>query len=361
MALLFTDGFDCYGTGTGVLNGLFWKWGVTPTTGISGTSGFSQGNAITMTDEELIAPRFVDSQTLICGFWFKRAAGVTGDFAKIYDSTVLHSVLRITPAGEIQAYKNDRIVSDISPEVEVVYGTGLTTIVAETWYFVEWKLYVHATAGIVHVKLNNVDEILATNQDTMYGFSSGNLYVNEFGLVGQTGGYSFDHLYVVDSTGSPNNTFLGSVQIQSIRPTSNGHYSEATPVGAGDNYLAANDATPDGDTTYNNALSSDKDTFVLADTTLNGTIIAVTRNVLARKDEAGGAVQRTITRINERNYYGTPQPVYDSYLYNVEIAETNPSTSVTWSKSSVDGAEFGYERVDIGGGVVAAGEAVLGG
>jgi hypothetical protein len=364
MTVIFTEGFDCYGTGTGVLDGLFWKWGVTPTSGVSGVSGFSQGNAISMNgigafDNELIAPRFANSQTLICGFWFKRGTGVTGDFAKIYDSTVLHSALRITPAGEIQAYKKDLNVSNI--EVEVVYGTGLTTIVAGTWYFVEWKLYVHSTAGIVHVKLNNVDEILLTNQDTMYGFSSGNLYVNEFSLIGRTGGNVFDHLYVVNSTGSPNNTFLGSVQIQSVKPTANGYYSETTPIGAGDNYSAVNDTTPDGDTSYNKALSSDKDTFVLADTTLNGTIISVTRNVLSRKDEAGSAVQRTITRINGTNHYGVVRPVYETYQYNMEIAETNPSTSVTWSKSSVDGAEFGYERVDIGGGIVAAGEAVLGG
>ena len=164
MAVIFTEGFDCYGTGSGVTTGLGAKWGIVPTSGITGVTGFSQGLAVNMTSGELISSRLPNNQTAIIGFWFKRSASAIGDFCRLSDG-FYDWVLRMKSNSTIEAYKED--LSGVTL-VEVIFGSGTATISNDTWYFIEWKLYVDNINGSIQVRVNGKDDINLTGLNTQW-------------------------------------------------------------------------------------------------------------------------------------------------------------------------------------------------
>jgi hypothetical protein len=239
-------------------------------------------------------------------------------------------------------------------KLQVGGGTaGPTTIATGTWYFVELKVFINGASSTYELHLNSASEIASTV------YSGGSTGINNisftagippagFGSGHFNGQYSFDDLYVLDWSASPNNDFLGDVVVETILPSADGGHTDFTPNSGTAHFSRVNEASgtyPDDDTSYvaSNTVGN-RDSYAYGDlTTLAGTIFGVQRNLYLRKDSAGTRTVKPSTRISGTDYDGSAISPSTSYGYASDIQETNPATSAAWTISDVNGAEHGLK------------------
>jgi len=88
-------------------------------------------------------------------------------------------------------------------------------------HYVEMKVYSHATAGTIDVRINNCPVLSLTSVNTIAGGKA-----TARGGIGATNQIQYgrylmvDDYYVADGTGNTNNDFLGPVRIQTVWPVS---------------------------------------------------------------------------------------------------------------------------------------------
>jgi hypothetical protein len=174
------------------------------------------------------------------------------------------------------------------------------------------------------------------------------------GVVAQSGQLSgnpnmvyFDDLVLLDTTGgAPTNTFLGDVRVLTTFPTGAGNLTQWTPL-ASTNWSQVSETAMDSDTSYNySGTNGQIDLFTqggLAVTPL--TIFAVKIRCASKLDSAGGDTLAGELRSASTNYVSAAQPVLSTYSYLDFIWTTDPGTGVAWTKTGVNAAQIGYNRV----------------
>ena len=146
MALLWTEGFEKYGTGT-ITTEVAASWGqitggiLTATGRFGGLGGFLTGN------DSMTKVLDDDYTTLILGFAVRMSdldASATEPFVDMRDGTT----------------SNCRVYVDTSKRLVIVYGNS-TTVVTDylfywnNFYYIEIKLVVDSSSGSVIVKVDN--------------------------------------------------------------------------------------------------------------------------------------------------------------------------------------------------------------
>ena len=109
------------------------------------------------------------------------------------------------------------------------------------WNYLEWRVYLHASAGTVEVRLNQAVIISLTGINTGV---SGNIHA-EFGCGAETSQqFDIDDMYVLDDGGTDTEyqSFLGDVCVKGALPTSDGSPSAWTPSTGTDRYAVVDDA-----------------------------------------------------------------------------------------------------------------------
>jgi len=221
-------------------------------------------------------------------------------------------------------------------------GTGVATLVAGAWYYIEIKLVVSATVGSVELRINgsSTPDILAT------GLNTGTTNVDGIRLGGDYSGYhDHDDLYLVDTSGSaPTNTFLGEVKIETIRPTSDG-----TNTAWVNGYANVDDSTShdDDSTIISSFTPGEKETYGLADlATATGTVFAVQTNLVARKDNAGAKTIAPVIRTGGTDYDGTTTAgLSSSYLDYRQLYDRVDPSGADWTIATVNAMEAGVKEV----------------
>ncbi|MFA5040733.1 MAG: hypothetical protein WC464_03770 [Bdellovibrionales bacterium] len=336
MALRFIDGFDHYTT----LTAMAYKWTSFTYNPTPNTAGRRSGSLAVSTGNSSFT-KTLDSQSIwILGFAFKASTVPTGDraFVSFFDSSSSVQIeFDLSTGLLIKAYRGGGVT---------LLATATAALVPATWCYLEFKITIADSSGIIEVRKDGVT-ILSYTGDTKYSSSLSTACNFWLGGGNGSGTYIFDDLYICDGTGTINNDFLGDVRVDTLYPTAAGASAQFTPVGDATNYSNVDDATPDTDTTYNYADTADySDSFVCGDvSTLGATVYGVQANLLARKDDAGTRTIAALSRISGTNYAGAALALSDSYVNLPQIWQTNPATSSAWTESSINGAEFGYKVV----------------
>ena len=336
MSLLFCDGFDHYATAQ-----IPTKWSQQGTSAnwpsISSSGGRFGGGYLETGWTGYVRTTLTSRATWIIGVaaFFNRLEGLGSGWALIslLDSGTVHVYVRFDAARHLQVVRGDG----------TVLGTGSTVVAVESWNYIEMKATIHDSAGVVVVRLNGVVELNLTSQDTRNG---GNSTADAFQLGSQTSGDCyFDDVYACDDSGSANNDLLGDIRVVALAPTGAGNYSQFTPS-TGSNYQNVDDATPDGDTTYNSdGTVGHIDTYAFSDISQTGTIKAIQHLVYASKDDAGARSIAPVQRSGSTDYVGTTAVLASHYAYVREVVELNPATSAAFTIAEVNAAEFGVTVV----------------
>jgi hypothetical protein len=264
----------------------------------------------------------------------------TGIIFGVGEGTTLHTELRANGAGRLTVTRNGTLLA-----------TGSTTTLAtNTWYFLEYKTTISDTVGVVQVQVNGASESLtfvtgnATNQDTRNGGAGTVTSFSIYQQTSATAGYA--GVFLLDSSGSNANDFIGPCQFVVRRPTTAGNSAQFTG-NFGPNWANVADDIPDEDSSFNASTTAGHiDLFEGDDIPVSsGTVIGIQHNLRVKQDGGAGRTVRPKTRISSTNYNGTTVATSGSYATIIEPASVSPATSSAWTISEINGAEFGYELV----------------
>jgi hypothetical protein len=227
-------------------------------------------------------------------------------------------------------------------------GTTTLAISSAAYYFLEFKVTIHASAGAVKVRINNAVALNLTGINTK---ATANATANElvFGYVRLANAVGavqdLDDLHIYDGQAGAITDCIGDCRIDALHPVAD-VVSDFTPSAGVTNYPNVDDSTPDGDSTYNESTTVsnvDRFTFETLPALTSPTIYAVKVSLYARNPEPG---VRTITAQAESNAStadGTSHSLGGTYLSYYDLFEEDPDTSAAWDQAGINGGSFGYK------------------
>lgn len=340
MSLLFMDGFDHYASGD-----VRQKWPTSNSNFAVATSGsrFNSGQYATYSNsgsQWSIARNIASMDTWIVGLsLYINNLGNQHTFIRLLDAGSDQVNLRVNTSGTLSVVRGGTNGT--------VLATSTGTLAVGTWYFIEFKVKIHNTAGTAEVRVSGTNSgwINASGLNTR---NTANSQADSLRLGSENGnGPRIDDVYVCDINGSINNDFLGDCRIETLYPDGDGNSTQFTPS-SGLNYQCVDDSTPNGDTDYVSSSTADNiDTYTLGN--LSGTpasILGVQTHLSARKDDGGSRTFQSVLRISGTNYFGSSTfSAADSYLFYSQIFEQNPAISAAWLGSAINGMEAGVKLV----------------
>lgn len=288
-------------------------------------------------------------------FGANEATGIFGFAFKRTNLGVAHNMLALRDAGTVQCFLGMNAANQFvvcRNTTANVLGTSTATIVSNTWYYVEfkWKITDTIAAGDMEVWLDGVKILDITSGDSK---NTANAYATDLLVGGDVGGSTtyqmyFDDFYWFDLTGSLNNAVKGAVRVQSLLPTGDGNSSQFTGSDGNsiNNSLLVDETTPNGDTDYVESQTvGNKDLYATADTVAaTNTIHAVIVNHVVKKTDTDAREIVAVVRTAATDFDATANKVLSSgYVNHQSVFEQNPNGSIPWTKTTVDGAEFGLK------------------
>jgi hypothetical protein len=333
MALLFIDGFDHYGT-----NDFFRKWSNGQILSVSSTLGRRGGGGVIR--PECYKNLSTNYSTLIAGlavYLSEFLVGLPHVIVTFSQGSTRLVTLAATSAGEIAVWNSSgNIIGRTKP--------GLISLA--TWAYVEVKAVTGTTTGAIEVRVNGVSELVLTNVNTSsstftsVGFSG----ISNTAVMG--GNSRVDDLYVIDTSGTSNNDFLGDCRVDAYMPTSEGPTQSWTPTPAGVHYTTVDEIPINSADYVESATAGAVELFGYTDlVNIPLNIFGVQVNSAARKTDAGSRYINSAARIGGTDYVSANLAVSDTTTYLHSIWDKSPATSAAWTRAEINGTDFGVKLV----------------
>lgn len=345
MALLFMDSFDHYASADlpdkySAASGAT----IVAAAGRRSSSGL-RTNGGSQTVSKALA---VSGNVAILGIAMKMSAlggGSNSGYVQFLSAGTVQMMFTVNGSGFWQAYRRD-----------LPFGTLLGTasgspLVAGTYAFVEFRATIHASAGTVDIRINGINVLSLTAQNTS---QSGAAAWDSIALFGGSS-VDWDDLYVLDGSGSsPLNAFLGDCRVDPSYPTGpsadGAPHTQWTPS-AGANWSCVDETAPNDDTDSVTASATGlKDTYAVTDApVVGGTIYGVQLLWNIKKLDTGTCSVAPIVRGADNSSVvgdatGTAQNPTTTYAYQSQVYGQNPRTSAAWTEAGFNAAEFGLTR-----------------
>lgn len=356
MALKFLEGFEQYQTGVDLTtlmpqmranDGYGWTY-VSNTVGVRivtspartvQTSG--NGKALHLNMGNLAACMSLPSLTdLILG-------------AAVYpagpDACRIFSICRetgLSPSTGIRIVRNsDHSLSCIRNSDSVTLGTSAASVLSTaSWSYIEVRVKLSATVGEVEVRVNGnstpvlnlsgVNTAGGASSYTVLSLMSSNPFTNYF-----------DDLYVCDTTGTVNNTFLGPISVYTLRPSGDASV-QYNPTGAASNWDCVNDDFPDNDTTYVSTSTTGAidyyqlDNLPISPTSIPGVIV----QGRTKMSDPGARSLKLRAKVSATSAAGAAKTLTQgNYTTDFSVFEKQPDGTSAWDTTSVNSLEAGYE------------------
>lgn len=304
------------------------------------------------------------------GNFTSRIAGVVSGYAMRLTSTTGRSCTLWAPASALTVHMHQartqasqgelftlsepgqthiRVFRTADGKISVRASNG-TSVLAESAPL-GWDLNFHHLA--VYVKIDNsagevqawgdgVEIIPLTGSlDTRNG---GTGVVSGLGFPApgvNNGSTDYDNVHIWDG-----NDFKGDTRVIGQIVDDMGTNSDWTPSPSGTNKEAIDEATQDGDTTYNfSGTATDRDTFEFPAVGVGvaALVHAVVPYVIARKDDSGTrGIKVAMLANGTDDYDGSDQALNTGYSVYREVYEENPDTTSDWTVGAVEAMEYGY-------------------
>lgn len=355
MALKIIEGFD-HLSGATQMAAKGWTLGTVSLAGPGGTNSVSAqtgrvagkccrlsilGNSNVGTEDLSFFHKSLPASlaTVICGFAVK--------FPSVPALTVQNPEMFAFAAGTTRTLRIQLNQSSMKLEVRnssnTLIATGTTVLSTGSWYYIEVKLFVNGASGTCEVHLNGATEIASTVGN--FGSTSIDAVQCEWvTLRNVTSTCDFDDLYVVDTSGSVNNTFLGDVRVATSFPSGAGASAAWTPL-SGANYTNVDENPPTDDTDYIASSNvGDIDTYAFDDIPAGSVVAGIQTCLYARKDDAAVRQIAPVVRQSGSNDVGTTHTLGTSYAFFTQIRETDPAAAA-WTVSNVNGDEYGVKEI----------------
>jgi len=328
MSLLFFDGFDGYDAIDDLT--AFGNWSVV-SGAISSSVRVGTGKSVNLGSANQSIIKTVGDQagkTLYIGFAFTKVTA-TGSFFGVHSTASSDSpqcYLRINALGFIEIVAGG-----------VLVATGITALQLNMWYYIECKILVANTGGVCEVKIDGAVDCSFTG-DTQWQSTNTVLQIR-WGQQPATETHNFliDDIYILNSDGTANNTYLGEQRCEIMTPTSDSSVAWTRNTGA-TNYSAVDDAigAPDDNTTYvSSSTSTQKDEYGLSNLTGVAAVAGVKLITRAEKNDVNPLSFKHGIKSGATNQ----QVAYTlgiGYANFIDIFETSDGATTAFTSTTVD-------------------------
>jgi hypothetical protein len=344
MAIVFQTSFDHYTTITHRFNS---STGAGPPEISAGTGRNSTNSLRFPTDSQANPPQVAKTlPAALTDVWFAFAyktpalppsgtAGVIRVIAAIRDAGVVQDELILLPDGTLKVRNG----------AEIVLGTTSDfSMLINTWYHIEWYIRVDNSAGLVQVRINEVEKLNVSSQDTQF---TTNNTISEIVLKHSVANAATNDAAYFDDVAISNSGFSGDVEVGAFLPTGVGSANVWSVVGASSSYEATDETTPNSNTDYINTTNvGDTTLFTYASLSSTSVVHAVVPLPFAEKEDAGSATIASVVKVGSTSYTGASKaPSLNSYEYHPDILMTNPATGITWTYTEWNSIEIGPTRL----------------
>ncbi len=338
MALKWVDGFESY---SNLISWIQYRYAsfIAPTATF--VTGRALGNALNMNGTQLITPTFSNLNEYIVGFAFRNVnlgvSNVNMPVVEFRDGTAQQITVTFNPST--------RLFSIFRGANATLLATGTFSITTGAWYYIEARVVVDPTVGVATVKVNTVTDSTFSGNTQV----TANSYANTIAwkgpaAIGLGGAYQLDDIYINDSTGAVNNTFLGDMKVEAVNVIDSGFYTQwGVNVPGTPNYQAVqvlNDGLYISSNTAGNKDSYDCSSLNF----ISSNIAGVSAVYWGRNTDSTVHAIQSLIRISVTDYVGSVVPITDTaFRAYQQIWETDPSTLAAWTIPGVGAAEFGVE------------------
>lgn len=223
-----------------------------------------------------------------------------------------------------------------------IHGTSTEVLSDDVLYHIEFQVYLHASAGEVHVRVNGEPFLDVTGIDTLsitpVGFG---IMAENSGGSSTSNGFYIDNLFVWKDEGPYSNTWVGEKFVDTLFPNEDLSPQDWSLSAGSDAYDLINNV-PASDSSY---VESDTvgdisafglEPYEYAD------VIAV--QTIVRAAKTGTEDTEIGVRLS-----GEPSAPHvltqDQQLMYPDVWETNPATSLPWDPSDINNLQIEIERV----------------
>ena len=343
MATIFADGFDWYLTADASK-----RWTISAQATMTTGPGYARAPS-----GQGCYPGFTGANTvpgpIYKAFGANYTGGVVGFAFNLGTTTNVSRVIATIADGtaeQISIRTNSSGVLTVS-RAGTLLATGSTVLSTSTWYYIELKFTIHASAGVIELHLNGATEIASTS--SLNTRATANTQWNAVGLGTSSANsvyYLYDDLYVLDTSTGSNTDFLGPIRVVALYPAGAGNYAQWTPNG-GSNDGSVSETYNDEDNSFNQSATANQiDSFVFQDLpVVSGSVFAIQHILVARQDAGAARTIAPLQRSGGSDYVGTTKALSTTYQFLTDIKDVNPVDSAAFEVADVNGAEFGYKLI----------------
>lgn len=298
--------------------------------GIKSDAGRISGVSVKSISSNGMALKYgTTDNTIIFGFGFKSN-----------NWSVTDNIVRLTDVAGNEHLKIQIVTPD---EWQVIVPAGTYTTndnsgAADTWYYLECKIVI-AESGSFDFKINGVTKLTQSGIDTRANSDGSSCFL--FFLEELTRIHWVDDVYICDSTDDKHNDFLGPCRVIGLFPSGNGSINNFVPD-AGDNYEMVDEQDVDSETTFNDGASGDIDyyTYNIID---YSTIYGFQINTTVRTTDAESLAIKSKVKSGTTTTDGVARYLNVDFSTEYEIIPINFDTSLPWTSTDINSAEFGLE------------------
>lgn len=249
---------------------------------------------------------------------------------RIYDGTTIQCTftLHMQTTQVVKVYRGD-LGGTLLGTSSFIPGMNVNNV----WWYVEWKVVLHGSAGTIEVRLNGGSTPIL-NLTGVNNISTANAFATKATLRSTN---NYDDYYLCDGGGSaPFNTFLGDIRIYEVVPVSDDSV-QFTPNSGANNFSRL--TSMDDDTTYvESSTVGHVDTYNMTDLPTGVTPLAIEHRTYGRKTDAGVRELRAgfISGGNTHNGSSIVFPSGSNYSILRQVHEKDPTDNAAWTKSKVD-------------------------
>ena len=348
MALLWIEGFEAFGVTNGNAPvGLQAKYDNAIVDSLVGTvqAGRTAGHCMRITSGGTFVGKTVSpsgSGTMIVGFGFYTDSFTTAEqvLFQFWDGNSGQGTLALQTSGLWKYYRG----GNLGLTGNLLGTSSGSAISASTWYYIELKVKFDGSTGTVDLLVNGSNVLSLTSQNTSRTGNSQATGVMFEGSLQSSDHTQFDDIYVLDTTGSLNNTFLGAQVVRMIVPASDAGTNQYTPDSGTTHYNRLTENPQDTTTYLADSTTGDRELFGMG--TLNLAAIAGLQinTVAAATDNTVYSIKNSTHTSGGTDTDQTAVTVADTNYQTVSnVLQINPETSALWHQAGVNGCQFGFK------------------
>lgn len=356
MSLYRIDGWDYYppnSTGQTVVGPNFMADGYT--NGLNNWTtypGRFGGNCVSLGSNfnsfQAIGHRYTDSDTVIIGHAFNMDSQIliTGGQIGVYDAegaSYLQCGVSFEQNGVFRAFRGTGGSGSNAGTIVATSHSGVYH--PQEWNYLEVKIKVHATAGLIEVRLNTVTIISyvgpTTNQFNNPILSLAHGWDNVAYL-----GFSnlkWDDRYILLCDGIGNADYLGNVRVNTQLTVGAGDLTQFGVVGAAANWNAVNEfVLTDAEYVWTQTIGNE-DLYSMDPIITAANIFGMQVTGAHKQDDATQKTSRNLIKTHSTVYEGADNVLAQTYRYYHDVFELNPNTGVGWTASELNAAQAGQK------------------